>query len=229
VKKGFKIFGPVLISLPVLIVGCSDPGQAAQDRIQHLPKAGYVRVANLSGQPISGTTGNIPSGALQSGLATAFFPVKPGDLAVSYKGAGIDAFDQKVKVEPAKPLTLVFVPKAPPFEVRDEFRDGKDGGPQAQVIYLGTAGAPATVKYGDVTIGKDIKPGDKSEGISIKQGTGSFNVSVGGKSAGDFGVQPEVDFSYSIIIANINGKPEVAVLQNTPNRRPGKGVPSAAG
>gem|GEM_PF-5191093 len=224
-----KKFGPAFLLLPVLIVGCSDPGQAAQDRIQKLPKAGYVRVANLSGQPISGMTGNIPSGSVQSGLATAFFPVKPGELRVSYKGAAISAFEQKVKVEPAKPLTLVFVPKAAPFEVRDELRDGKDGGPQAQVIYLGTTGGPATVKFGDVTIGKDIKPGDKSEGVSIKEGTGAFNVSVAGKSLGDFNVAPEVDFSYSIIIAEINGKPEATVLQNTPNRRPGKGVPSAAG
>ncbi len=224
-----KKFGPAFLLLPVLIVGCTDPGQAAQDRIQKLPKAGYVRVANLSGQPITGMTGNIPSGAVQSGLATAFFPVKPGELQVSYKGAAIADFEQKVKVEPAKPLTLVFVPKAAPYEVRDELRDGKDGGPQAQVIYLGTTGGAATVKYGDITIGKDIKPGAKSEGVSIKEGTGAFNVSVAGKSLGDFNVAPEVDFSYSIIIADINGKPEATVLQNTPNRRPGKGVPSAAG
>jgi len=218
---------PLLVT--VLVVGCSDPGQAAQERIQKLPKAGYVRVANLSGQPITGMTGNIPSGSVQSGLSTAFFPVKPGEVTIAYKGAGIEAFDQKVKVEAAKPLTLVFVPKAAPFEIQDEFRDGKDGGPQAQVIYLGTTGAPATVKFGDVTIGKDVKPGDKSDGVSIKEGTGAFNVTVAGKSLGDYNVAPEVDFSYSIIIATINGKPEATVLQNTPNRRPGKGVPSAAG
>ena len=183
----------------------------------------------MSGQPVNGTTGNIPSGAVQSGLSTVFFPVKPGDVPVAYKGGAITTFEQKVKVEAAKPLTLVFVPKAAPYEVRDELRDGKDGGPQAQVIYLGTTGGAATVKYGDITIGKDIKPGAKSEGVSIKEGTGAFNVSVAGKSLGEFNVAPQVDFSYSIIIAEINGKSEAIVLQNTPNGRPGKGVPSAAG
>lgn len=203
---------PLLAALPLaaLVAGCQSDearGQAALARLQNRPKAGFVRLVNLSAEKADFFDGTRPLvSAPAPGEASNFSPIKAGDHRLRVGKAEAD-----VRVASDRGTTVILLPDGTTETVTDEARLPSE-----------EANARIVVAKGDGSVADPKAPAIAGPtAVPAGHAPGSVALAPGEYTAAGGSIKVEPKYSYTFLFVPQGGRLKAILLLNTPNQKPG--------